>query len=447
MSKYFIALCLVTFLGTQLALAEPNDIAGTGGSVLVTIPGVSTRDIFLPLANAIFCLRRNGSSCTSYGFPADVLVSAYGLNDKGRILKPELWRIWVPRLEGALIDAKRGSINSEGLPQFEQLDIPGLDHRLYDLAIVRSLVATDLFPYSMRITYRRMKGVKIPFVRLQSTTAPQKGALLAKTCFGEAENGGTCPNALIGESQQQKSAARPSLINQKVLLVGFHSSMRAERMEPQQAANSQAVNYCSIGNQDLTELKQVLTCLKVVVDSQGIGKPVELRSREGLFDCVPFEKLDKNEKQDLEPGGCLYRLNLIVTQSAGGLYDRVKVRVFISDQIRPCGPPKFGLNTDVPSAKFNSYEGCTDHQARFSVSHAALNSDPGSGRKLALAIYSTTAKSPTTRVVVVLLGVDKGLLSVSNPQVRASHWCWPTSCDDTPSSSDMTVVNSLRSEP
>jgi hypothetical protein len=444
--KYIIALCFVTIVGGQMASAQPVDAAGTDSSVLVTIPGVSAKDIFLPLSNAISCLRQHGTTCRSYGFPADVLASAYGLNVQGRIFKPERWRIWVPRLEEALVDAKRGSISSDHLPQFGVLDVPGLNRSLYDFTVVRSLVATDLFPYPMRIKYRRLKGIDVPFVELQTSTDPRSGALLAKKCFEEAEKDGSCLVIIRDGPIQHTSTAPAYRDNRSVLLVSFHWPVRTEQQKT--AARVEPATYCVTGKQDFAELKQVLTCLKVIVDSQGVDKPIELRSRQGQFDCVPYGNLDDDERKGLEVGGCLYRLNLVVTQSAGGLYDRVKVRVYISDQmIKPCGPPEIDIQANTPAAKFDSYEGCSDHEARFSLRDAALKPDPGSGNSLRLAIYAKTVKTPATKVVVVLLGVDKGLLSTSNPQIKDSYWCWPKSCDDKATSSDMTIVNDLRSQP
>lgn len=443
----FVAVWMFFVLSTG-SMSAQDPTFDAENTELVKIPGATPKDVLAPLGDAVYCLEPQGTNCKVFGFPADVLAAAFGIDVHGRVFKPERWRLWVPRLERYLVNAKRGAVASDSMSQFGYLDIPGFNRKLYDFVIVRTLVTTDLFPYPMRITSKRIKGVEVPFVVLRHDAVDPSLPKLVKDCFAEAQKTGDCPMTLgtsknapqkgpttsqdrtpfIGRSQNLKTVMRG------FIPVSFSTSAVEAVIAPEQRP------YCDVKSPKLgSDLADVLACLQVIVNGQGVDRPIVLTGRSGPLQCAAFARLPAEDKKDLDPGACLYLMSLYVTPSAGSLYDRVKVRIHLSNQeILKCGPSELKIPADTPVAKFDSWSNCSNHEATFSLSGKALVPDDNQIEKK-IAIYSLDPHTPSTTITIVIVGVDKGLAR----EPKFAQYCSPKNCGD----ADKAVIERLRSNP
>ncbi len=150
------------------------------------------------------------------GIPADLVAAAFGLGEDNRkfslgglldaaALSPfemvtphyysyRLQRTMIPRLETVLAKAKVGMsdlmASSWPSPALIVENIPGIGPRIYDADQIRALVSTKLFPYHMRVEWKRDEGVLVPDIQLD-----RRMGSFVRECLAEAIKNKGCKTA------------------------------------------------------------------------------------------------------------------------------------------------------------------------------------------------------------------------------------------------------------
>jgi hypothetical protein len=263
----------------------------------------------------------------------DVLAASLALEDKGSQFSPHFWSLQRSKMEAAFSREKRLMITPEDPPALVAVDVPGIGPRVYDADLIRSLIATELFPYRMKVISKPRDGTRVRYIKLDPT-----GGYLAKTCFAEVKNSkaAACPNALKPKEHGTADFSPASLI-ERFQVNGLVSS--------DSEASDGATG--SPKKDEIPDLRKVLAALPA--DDERI----ELRYREIGVHCFSPSELETSEKDVIGSGKddvlrvCRLRLDLTIPRSAASAYFQLAVKGVI---IKPantvevyCGPDHFQI--------------------------------------------------------------------------------------------------------
>lgn len=130
------------------------------------LPGIDLQTRYKALSSAIVQIGAD------YYFPVDVLAASFGLEDTGWKFSPHLrfsphfWSLNRSRMEAVFSRQKRLMLDPDDAPALIAVDVPGIGPRVYDADFIRTLIATELFPYRMLVVSRKRNGARVSFVKL-----------------------------------------------------------------------------------------------------------------------------------------------------------------------------------------------------------------------------------------------------------------------------------------
>ena len=209
---------LSAFQANQAPAKDNASLDCTDAKEPCGLPGPDIKKLYGALAAAI----NKPDSGAHYLFPAELVAASYGWSELGSRIGSKRWfpTSWTLQKELTpailkgfarnLAAAKRRVDNPQNAPFFVAVDLPELGARIYDAALVRSLVNTEMFPNRLRIVSRTVGLVKVPYIELEDDAASA-----AESCFTdistEAGHQVTLPKSCQLENTSHLSQMGPSL--------------------------------------------------------------------------------------------------------------------------------------------------------------------------------------------------------------------------------------------
>lgn len=332
-----MATALVFFLGVHCRAAETSvdctgksdcGVRGIERSVLLKSLELAMQDLSWPSKHI--------------GLPADVIAAACGVDDDSRRFSlpgmaqaiisfpgsfwwPEFYsyrvqRVMVSRLEKQIASAKELMKDPEGSPALIAADVPGIGPTIYDARLIRTLMTTSLFPYRIRLEWKKAYATRVPYVQLETGVAN-----FTRDCLNEViqQSKSTCEDAVKRYPNLPEFAYTPNQL----------FPIRTDQASSLRNRNS----FLPSGdNQEVHPKKTVAGAIAEIIGAGDASAPITLKTK----DCLTYEEivnLDPDRAPKLPPmagSGCGFQSVLTVPEGAGIAYRQIDLTVRI---LKPAG--------------------------------------------------------------------------------------------------------------
>jgi hypothetical protein len=299
-----------------------------------------------------------GFAARGIGFPADVLAAAYGIDDGGREFsfggtvgaiaafpfestRPHYYsyraqRAMIPRLERTLAFAKLHMSEPARAPALVAVNVPGIGPRIYDADQIRALVGSGLFPYAMRVEWKRSSGVRVPFVQLD-----RKAAQFSRACLTEIVN--RLPST--GQAAKTGNTGCPIALNK---------AYSFDQGPPAMLSVTESV-YTMFARPmfDETSVAGTVQEADKAIESILVRETKDEKINVTTRGCILWQDITRNRPTLTSPDdflGCEFVSTLDIPRAAGSAYSELRVRV---TPLKPtvdllvCGPDDKDLDVSI----------------------------------------------------------------------------------------------------